>query len=389
MPGPPQAADSRTRTGPSSGDAPVGAGPARGRGVPVGAGVREKTPGTVARRAVLAVALVGPLAACSGLGPLPQLGVDGAAPGTRGTATGPRTRHPLTGLWLPTGERVRPVVAVKVDAVAAARPQYGLHEADLVVEEPVEGGLTRLMAVYSSRYPARVEPVRSARVTDAHVLQALGGGTLVYSGASRTQGRWLAGHTAMGYALLPFDETSAWGRDPQRDAPHDLQVDVRALGRRDEVAALAAPRAPLGVADELGVRGTRTRRMDLDWGATTVTWRWSAHDRRWVRGQDGHRHVGADGRPLQATTVVVLAARTVRDATYHDVNGVATPLPDLTAGGQAWVLRDGVRVAGRWSREGGTGAFSVVHARTGRPVRVARGRTWIEIVARGEAPGFG
>lgn len=61
-------------------------------------------------------------------------------------------------------------------------PQYGLSPADLVFVEQVEGNLTRLMPVYQSSYPKRVEPVRSARSTDVDILPAFGRPVLVYSG---------------------------------------------------------------------------------------------------------------------------------------------------------------------------------------------------------------
>ena len=46
-----------------------------------------------------------------------------------------------------------PVYAVKIDNTAKAHPQRGLTKADVVYIEQVEGGVTRLAAVYSSTYP--------------------------------------------------------------------------------------------------------------------------------------------------------------------------------------------------------------------------------------------
>ena len=67
---------------------------------------------------------------------------------------------PFTGL--PT-DRNAPVLGVKIDNAAVARPQRGLEQADLVYMEPVEGGLSRLLAVYQSQVPPVVGPVRSTR----------------------------------------------------------------------------------------------------------------------------------------------------------------------------------------------------------------------------------
>ena len=66
-----------------------------------------------------------------------------------------------------------PVVAVKVENIAAARPQVGLNSADIVFVEEVEGSLTRLVAVYHTSFPKRVGPVRSARNTDVELLPAV------------------------------------------------------------------------------------------------------------------------------------------------------------------------------------------------------------------------
>jgi hypothetical protein len=75
-----------------------------------------------------------------------------------------------------TGGRVndRPVIAVKVENIAAARPQVGLSDADIVFVEEVEGGQTRLVAVYHSTFPDRLGPVRSARNTDVQLLPLFG-----------------------------------------------------------------------------------------------------------------------------------------------------------------------------------------------------------------------
>jgi len=51
------------------------------------------------------------------------------------------------------------VLVVKIDDTTQAHPQIGLEDADIVYIEQVEGGLTRLAAVFSSVIPERVGPV--------------------------------------------------------------------------------------------------------------------------------------------------------------------------------------------------------------------------------------
>jgi Protein of unknown function (DUF3048) N-terminal domain len=74
-------------------------------------------------------------------------------------AAGFRLLSPFTGEPVAALGRV---LAVKIDNIAQARPQTGLSQADIVYVLPVEGGLTRLLAIFSSHPPPVVGPVRSA-----------------------------------------------------------------------------------------------------------------------------------------------------------------------------------------------------------------------------------
>ena len=89
--------------------------------------------------------------------------------------------NPLTGL---RGVPTRPVVAVKIDDTASGRPQIGLEAADVVYVEQVEAGATRLVAVFASRQPGTVGPVRSVRNNDPELLAAYGRPALAYSGGA-------------------------------------------------------------------------------------------------------------------------------------------------------------------------------------------------------------
>jgi len=79
-----------------------------------------------------------------------------------------RLLSPFTGEPVPSLETV---VAVKIDNIKQARPPTGLKSADIIYALPVEGGLSRLMAVFSSRFPPVIGPVRSAREDDLELMR--------------------------------------------------------------------------------------------------------------------------------------------------------------------------------------------------------------------------
>ena len=91
----------------------------------------------------------------------------------------------------PAGPRCSPasssgsrlVLAVKIDNVVQARPPTGLTKADIVYLIPVEGGLSRIFAVFSSHFPPVIGPVRSTREDDLELLRQFGTPAFAFSGA--------------------------------------------------------------------------------------------------------------------------------------------------------------------------------------------------------------
>ncbi|MDQ3878550.1 MAG: DUF3048 domain-containing protein, partial [Actinomycetota bacterium] len=79
----------------------------------------------------------------------------------------------LSGLETTKSKMHRPAVAVKVENDPAAYPLSGLDKADMVVEEPVEGGMTRFVAFFHCNDAEMVGPIRSARDTDPSIVEPI------------------------------------------------------------------------------------------------------------------------------------------------------------------------------------------------------------------------
>ncbi len=149
------------------------------------------------------------------------------------TTTVPAT-YPLTGL--PAANRVQqhsPAVVIKIDNVAAARPQTGIQYADIVYDAEVEGGLSRLAAVFQSAYPAQDGPVRSGRLTDEGVSDDLNRPVLVFAG---TNGIFMPILQAQPVTLVTATNYPNQFVRVGNNAPHNLFSNVAQL------AALSATR---------------------------------------------------------------------------------------------------------------------------------------------------
>ena len=296
-----------------------------------------------------------------------------ARPGPTARRPAPKPPPRPQQLYSPfTGEPVssyKPVLAVKIDNVVEARPPTGLSDADIVYVIPVEGALSRLMAVFSSHVPPVIGPVRSSREDDLELLRQFGTPAFAYSGATskllpvvehaRTKDLY-AGH-AGGYF-----------RSSSRPIPHNLYA---------KTPKLLAEAHGASVAHDIGFRfgpppagGRPEASRSVSYPAASFQFRWSASKSRWLVWMDGSRAGTTEGGQLGAPTVVIQYTK-VRTSKYLE-QGVRPPYAVSTGSGSAVVLRNGKAFNAHWSRpdpERGT-TFTTA---SGQPMTFARGPVWI------------
>ena len=214
------------------------------------------------------------------------------------------TRVVSTQLYSPfTGEPVRalkPVLAVKIDNIVTARPQTGLQSANIVYVEPVEGGLTRFMAVFSSRVPTTVGPVRSARESDLYLLPQFGRPAFAWSGATPHLVPFIErAHIADLYAL----QVNGYYRISSRVAPENLYANPRTLLKEAPNASKARDIGFRFGAQPAGGRATGS--YTVKYPAATYTFRWSAKAKRWLVWMDGAPGTATEGGQLGGATVII------------------------------------------------------------------------------------
>jgi Protein of unknown function (DUF3048) N-terminal domain/Protein of unknown function (DUF3048) C-terminal domain len=269
-----------------------------------------------------------------------------------------------------TGEPVKAlgrVVVVKIDNIAQARPPTGLTSADIVYLLPVEGGLSRIFAVFSSRFPTIIGPVRSAREDDLELLRQFGRPGFAYSGATPH----LLPFIARARVVNLYD-TPAYFRDDSRVAPYNLYA---------YAGTLRAEAAGASTAHDIGFRfgpappgGRPTASFSVSYPAASFTFRWSPRTRRWLVWMDGTQATDAAGGDLSAATVVIqyTVVRTSRFLEY----GVPPPFAQSDGSGTAVVLRDGRAWQVRWSRPDPDGGTTYTLP-SGARMTFAPGQEWV------------
>lgn len=269
-----------------------------------------------------------------------------------------------------------PILAVKIDNTGKAHPQLGLMKADVVYIEQVEGGVTRLAAIYSSQLPKYVGPVRSARISDVELLRQYGTVGLVYSGSQRKLVRSLR---AAKLKLLSFDDNRrGYARSPNRPATYDVIGTMPTLLKR--AGKVDRPKSVGYVFGPAPAGGKSARRFTASFPGATVAGVWSGQKKRWLLSMDGRKDMAAEGGQLGPTTFIVQYV-TITGSRYRDINGAVTPNSRTVGQGKALIFREGKVYAARWSRA--KAARPTSYTIGGRPAVFAPGQIWIALLGRG------
>jgi hypothetical protein len=295
----------------------------------------------------------------------------------------PTALCPLTGAPVPGGAGVpaRPALAVKVDNYTAARPQSGLNHADIVYEEPVEGGITRYVAVFQCQEASLVGPVRSARNIDIGILGQFGHPLLAHVGgiepvidnidnspltnldlgAHGTIEQHPAGRTA------PYDTYSStaamWGLYPDdttTPAPVFAYSDTVPKGQGESpVATVAIPFS----------------------GTSNVVWKYDTDNGAFLRYYGTTPDLLATGTENMAANVVVQFVQVTYGPWVENATGGLEVQADLYTGasGPALVFRGGTEIPANWSRATLAQATKFTTT-TGQPISLQPGQTWVELV---------
>ena len=288
----------------------------------------------------------------------------------------PQGPNPLTGVGVPPSG---PVIAVKVDDTAAGRPSLGLEKADVIYIEEVEGGLTRMVAVFASAKP-NVRAVRSIRASDPELLGQYGRIIVVASGGG-------------GSALPTLDRSGlhssindrggvGFSRDRSRPAPYNVVTNlakvsaaIKGDGVRNVGFTWAAADPRLAGAKPAPTVNTRV-------GSTPVSFVWDAKLASYVRTEGGRRILTASGAPVAKPNVLVQYCQVVPDHSDVDVRGNPSAFTQSVGSGRVVLFRDGKRIDGTWHRASIGAATTFIDA-AGNPLLFAPGGTIVALVRPG------
>lgn len=274
-----------------------------------------------------------------------------------------------------------PILAVKIDDTPSAHPQINLDKADVVYIEQVEGGLSRIAAIFSNpkNLPDLVGPVRSARISDLDILAQYGRVGFAFSGAQRL---FYPKIDAANLVNLSADHepASIYSRDLTRQEPTNLILHPRSLLTKaidTEKKVLALPKDPGWKFGAAPAGGQAIVSASFKWPASKYSATWSASENRWLLSYDGSPDLGADGRQLGSPTLIIQKV-SITPSIYHDKVGGITPFSQTVGSGTAYLLRDGRAIPIFWNRSTAETPTTWT-LKDGKSANFATGQIWIAL----------
>ena len=269
------------------------------------------------------------------------------------------------------------ILVVKIDDTNAAHPQIGIEDADLVYVEQVEGGLTRLAAIYTSKLPPLIGPIRSARISDIELLAQFGRVGFAYSGA-QSKMRPVIAEANLENLSAERNPPSIYGKDPNRIGPVDMILKPDLLLER----ANANPKIRIETATasvfafgDAPKGETNTAIAKIKWPSAKYELRWDSANEKWLIYFNEKPNMAANGEHLYADTAIIQIV-SITPSIYGDKFGEITPFSKTTGSGKAVMLRDGFSYQISWQRNLETDV-TTWKSEDGGVANFKPGRTWI------------
>lgn len=273
----------------------------------------------------------------------------------------------------------RPAAVVKIDNHPFASPQWGLNQADVVFEELVEGTITRFAAIFHSTDVVQVGPIRSARTGDFDLLRNLNKPLFVNSGANETVWQLLRREDAIVVSDANLGK-AVFSRSSEKRVPHNMITSTALIyaARPDEggtpppLFAYRDPSDPL--AASVPAAG-----VDIDFGATEVSYRWVPSLGAYARSQYDTPHIDSNGVRIAPDNVIV------QFVTYgQSAASSITPEPRLIGKGEALVFSGGRVTPANWHRASSS-AVTQFRYPNDTEVELTPGSTWVALARTGTA----
>lgn len=293
----------------------------------------------------------------------------------------------LTGEYVSKKNAAKRPVAVMINNISDAWPQSGIGDAGVIYEAPVEGGITRLMALFDNyKDIKKIGSVRSSRIYYCY-LALEWDAIYCHYGQSKYALDFLqsdkidnvSSYNAGGYYFQTSD----------RYAPHNTFIDeegidnaIKALDYRRNYEAdyngrftFATEDSPVTLND-----GTAAKTVEINYSHNYPYFQYDKQSGTYLRYQRGNKHIDDQKENDNQLTCKNIIVQFVDYSMFPDK--VSLDLK-LTGTGKGYYITNGKAIDIQWSKDEQLGVTKYTDAATGEEISLNTGKTWICLVQNG------
>ena len=276
-------------------------------------------------------------------------------------------------------DSVLQAVGVMIDNHPNSRPESGVSKAKIVYEAPVEGGLTRYLAIFDSKQVvAEVGPVRSARAYFLDWIQEYGRGLYMHSGGSPEA--LSAIKTKNIFDANEFFWGQYYWRSSDRLAPHNLYTSSSNWAK---IVSLYGNKSSLFTADKawkytrlIGQTIGKKSELKIPYSDEyAVTWTYDVKALNYTRSVNGKKEKDKDGSEIRARNILVQISN-VKEINGDDKGRVEVA---TIGSGEAIILKKGAVIYGTWKKSSLT-ARTRFYDKNKKEIVLVPGNTWVQVV---------
>ncbi len=265
--------------------------------------------------------------------------------------------------------------AIMIDNHYDARPPSGLAQAHLVFEAEVEGGITRIMGIFSSdQNITEIGPVRSARpyfVDWARELSAL------YTHVGGSPDALVKIKQDKIFDINEFFNGKYFWRDHTRSRPHNVYTSIVNLDKYlNDKNADHNRFIPWTFKDDVDpINRPASSSLAINYRLQThrVEWQYDRDNNNYQRYMAGEPHQDRSGNIITAKNIAVQVAEAFEldEKLRLEMNNIGN--------GKSLICMDGKCQTGTWQKKHPSDRTRF-YAEDGREVKFNRGMTWVQVV---------
>lgn len=296
----------------------------------------------------------------------------------------------LDGLPYPQTDAERHPLGVMIENHPESRPQYGLIDASVVYEAMAEGGITRFLAIFGPKLPAKVGPVRSARTYYldwcleydcyyAHVGGNIDALDLIPKLGIKDLDQFRYGTKAYGQTYYREARKGISKEHTMMASPTKLYE----IAAKNKWTSTGSPKIGYKQEGKASERpASQTINITISSASYNTRWQYDPKTNSYSRFMANQPH--NDGQTKeQIKSKVVIVQEVASRPTITRINEQGLIL-DTVGQGKAKIFQDGQVIEGTWKKAKQT-ERTIFSDAQGKEVKFVPGQRWITIVNPGSA----